>query len=95
MEVKNLNNLQPEPIQFIPVLNSPHEYLLNFYRSWTYLLVSLKPVLKHRYTENQPIALPTFCILVSILITSNHPLSLVNSLDSYVYVQIFLTMNMM
>ena len=60
----------------------------------TCLLVSLKPVLKHRYTENQPIALPTLCIVVSILITSNHPMSLVNSLDSNVYVQIFMTMNM-
>ena len=60
----------------------------------TYLLVSQKPVLKHRYTENQPIALTTLCIVVSILITSNHPLSLVNSLDSNVFVQIFLTMNM-
>ena len=29
-----------------------------------------------------------------IYITSNHPLSFVNSLDSNVYVQIFLTMNM-
>ena len=59
-----------------------------------YLLVSLKPVLRHRYEENQPIALPTLCIVVFILITSNHPLSLVNFLDSNVYVQIFRTMNM-
>ena len=94
MKVKNLNNLQPEPIQLIPPQNSPHKYLLLVYLSWTYLVVSLKPVLRHRYTENQPIAQPTLCFVVSILITSNHPLSLVNFLDSNVYAQIFLTMNM-
>ena len=94
MEVKNLNNLQPEPTQLIPLWNSPHKYLLLVYISWTCMLVSLKPVLKHRYAESQPFALPTLCIVVSILITSNHPLSLVNFLDSNVYVQIFLSMNM-
>ena len=56
--------------------------------------MSLKPVLKHRYSENQPIALPTIYIVVSILITSSHPLSLVKSLDSNVCVEVFLTMNM-
>ena len=56
--------------------------------------MSLKPVLNHRYSENQPIALPTLCIVVSILITSSHPLSLVKFLDSNVCVQVFLTMNM-
>ena len=61
---------------------------------WTYLFVSLTPVSKHRYAENQPIALPTLCIIVSILITSNHPLSLVNTLDTNECVQIFLSMNM-
>ena len=33
------------------------------------LVVSLKSVLKQRYTENQQIAFPTLCIVVSILIT--------------------------
>ena len=77
-----------------PLYNSPQKYLLLVYRSWMYLLVSLKPVLRHRYTENQPIALPTLCNVVFILISSNHPLSLVNFLDSNVNVQIFLTTNM-
>ena len=90
--------------QFITRANSTHpsikftteisSFSLPYLYLYLYLLVSLKPVLRHRYTENQPIALPTLCIVVSILITSNHPLSLVNSLDSNVYVQIFLTMNM-
>ena len=32
----------------------------------------MKPAIRHRYRENQPIALHTLCIIVSILITSNH-----------------------
>ena len=59
--MKNLNNIEPEPTQLIPLWNSPQKNLQLVYLSWVYLFVSMKPVLKHRYTENQPIDLPTIC----------------------------------
>ena len=35
--------------------------------------------IKTSYAENQPIVLPTLCIVVSILITSSHPLSFLST----------------
>ena len=52
-----------------PSMKFTSEIYTLVYLSWMYLLVSLKKILKHRYTENQPIALPGLCIVVSILIT--------------------------
>ena len=56
-----------------------------------YLLASLQPVLGHRYTGNKLIPHPLLFIVVSILFSPNHPLFLVNVLDSNVYAQIFRT----
>ena len=88
MEVKNLNNLLSEPTQAIPLWKSPLICLPLDCLSSKYMFALQKPVVRHRYSESLPIALPTLCIVVFILNTSNHPMAFAPKKFSHVYVHI-------